>query len=205
MFKHAMRKLIGIIIAFVLLSFAAVRLLAPEWMAPQPGTVAGGKALIGGPFVMTDHHGNRFTERDLAGKYALVFFGFTHCPDICPTTLLTIAEVMDQLGDDAKKVLPVFVSVDPKRDTVGHLSNYVQNFHPSVIGLTGTEEQVKQIADTYKVYYAIRETEDSAMGYQVDHSGYLYFMGPNGEYIAHFPHNVTAQVLREAILKQLKG
>ena len=200
-----MPRLILVISLFVILAFAAVKMLAPEWMTAQPGTAAGSKALIGGPFVMTAQDGEPFTEKSLQGKYALIFFGFTHCPDICPNTLLNVAETMDSLGEDANKLLPIFVSVDPKRDTVDHMRTYVKNFHPSIVGLTRTEEQLKQMTDAYKVFYAIRDTEDSAMGYQVDHSGYLYLMGPNGDYLAHYPHNISAPQLKEALIKEMKG
>ena len=156
-------------------------------------------------FALTDHNGKQVTETDFAEYFLLIFFGYSHCPDICPNTLLNVAETMDSLGEDANKLLPIFVSVDPKRDTVDHMRTYVKNFHPSIVGLTGTEEQLKQMTDAYKVFYAIRDTEDSAMGYQVDHSGYLYLMGPNGDYLAHYPHNISAPQLKEALIKEMKG
>ena len=104
--------------------------------APQPQLVSG-KALIGGPFALTDHNGKRVTDKDFGGKHKLVFFGYTYCPDICPAELQVMSAAMDNLGDKAKDVTPVFITVDPERDTVEQMKSYVENFHPSLVGLTG--------------------------------------------------------------------
>lgn len=158
-----------------------------------------GEALIGGEFSLTDQHGNPYTHQDLLGHYSLVFFGFTHCPDICPTALLNSTLALAQLGDIAKNVKIVFISVDPERDTPSKMGPFVNNFSPDIIALSGTAQQVKQAADAYKVYYNKVEQKDSALEYVVDHSAYLYLMGKDGKYVAHFPHNVAQQELADTL------
>lgn len=145
-----------------------------------------GKALIGGPFTMTDHTGKQVTEKDFRGRYMLIFFGFTNCPDICPAELQVMSAAMDELGLKAEKVVPVFVSVDPKRDTVERVASYVSNFHKDMVGLTGTREQVEKMAKAFRIYYAEVKDESTGDGYSVDHSSVAYLMGPEGEYLAHF-------------------
>lgn len=196
-----MRYLVLVVVGFLLLAVAATQWLVPEWSSSGlPADRERGEALIGGPFEAVSHTGEPITQDALKGHYSLVYFGFTHCPDICPTTLLIVANALQTLNPQrAQQVLPVFVSVDPKRDTVEVLSNYVSGFHPRMIGITGTPEQMDRIAKAYKVYYSIVEDPDSSMGYQVDHSGFLYLMGPDGRYITHFPHNVSEQSLAEAL------
>ncbi|MDA7948055.1 MAG: SCO family protein, partial [Hyphomicrobiaceae bacterium] len=110
--------------------------------APKPQVVSG-KALIGGPFTLTDHNGRRVTEKDFSGKHILVFFGYTFCPDICPAELQVMSAALDALGGKAKEVTPVFITVDPKRDTVEQMKSYVENFHPSLVGLTGSAEEIR--------------------------------------------------------------
>lgn len=159
-----------------------------------------GEALIGGDFEMVSHTGAPFTQDDLKGHYSLVYFGFTYCPDICPTTLLTVADTIDSLPASIQaQLLPVFVTVDPKRDTQEVMAQYVENFHPKLIGLTGSDAQVARIASAYKVYYSAAPDSEQDASYMVDHSGYLYLMGPDGRYLAHFPHNVTSQRLADAL------
>ncbi len=184
---------------------AAVGLLA--WMGtsviPQSSAPASrGEALIGGPFTLSDATGKPVTEQDFAGRYMLVYFGFTHCPDICPTGLLLIGNALEQLDPALRaRVTPIFVSLDPERDTPEVMGNYVQHFSPQLVGLTGTPEQIARIAEAYKVYYRKVENEDSALGYMIDHSGYMYLMGPDGKYLAHFPHHISEASLTEGLAK----
>jgi protein SCO1/2 len=133
----------------------------------------------------------------------LVFFGFTSCPSICPVGMATITHVMEELGDDASKVQPVFISVDPEQDTPARLKEFLANFHPSIIGLTGTTEQIKAVESAYKVYAAKSESKDMPSGYNVDHSGFIYLMDKNGEYLRHCsydekPDKLTSDI-KEAI------
>ena len=145
---------------------------------------------LGGDFQLQTHEGQAFTEQNLLNKYSLIFFGYTYCPDICPDTLSRMTEVYTQLTPaQQQKVQVLFVSVDPKRDTQQALSDYVNAFHEDFIGLRGSDAQIEQITDAYKVYYAIRDEEGRAPDdYLVDHSGFIFLMGPDGEYRAHFSH-----------------
>ena len=187
---------------------AAVGLLA--WlgsdMVPltKDGTHSKGEALIGGDFTLIDGTGKTLTNRDFLGKYMLVYFGFTHCPDICPTSLLLIQNAINHLGDKGKKVQPVFITLDPERDTPAVVGPYVQHFGPGLIGLSGSAEQIKQAADAYKIYYRKVEDKDSAMGYVIDHSGFMYLMGPDGKYITHFPHTIAEQSLTDGLAAAIK-
>lgn len=145
---------------------------------------AGGIALppgsnIGGPFALVDHTGRAVTDRDYRGRAALVFFGFTFCPDVCPTELGNVAAALDLLGADAARVAPLFVTIDPERDTPAKLADYVALFHPAIIGLTGTPEQVAAAARAYRVYYA-KATPPGASDYVMDHSAFTYVLGPDG-------------------------
>jgi cytochrome oxidase Cu insertion factor (SCO1/SenC/PrrC family) len=159
---------------------------------------------IGGPFSLTDQHGNTVTEADYRGRYMLIYFGFTYCPDVCPTTLATMAEALDLLGDEAEPIVPILITVDPERDTPEQLKMYVSHFSPRFVGLTGTPEQIASVAKEYKVYYAKAAEEGAdADAYTMDHSSITYLMGPDGAYVRHFSHATTAdqmaERLREAI------
>ncbi len=194
----ALKISVGIILVFWL-----VMLVKPELLAPAPPSSESGEALIGGSFTLTDHQGKPFTEAKLKGHYSLIYFGFTHCPDICPTTLLVIKNALDNMGKDADIVQPILISLDPERDTPESMAQYVSNFHPRLVGLTGTPEQIKRVADAYKVYYSRVEQPESAMGYLVDHSGFVFLMGKNGEYITHFPHTVAEQTLADTLRRTI--
>ncbi|TAL30542.1 MAG: SCO family protein [Alphaproteobacteria bacterium] len=137
-------------------------------------------ANIGGAFSMTDHDGKAVTEKSWPGKYLLVFFGFTNCPDVCPVTLDKLTSALNQLGDDASKVQTLFISVDPGRDRAPVLKEYVGHFHKSILGLTGTPEQVKATQDAYKIY-ASRHDDANGHDYTFDHSAFVYFMTPEGK------------------------
>lgn len=164
-----------------------------------------GRALVKSEFELVDHRGNRVTEQDFKGRWQLVFFGYTFCPDICPTTLTTMAEVLDALGDDVDQVAPLFITVDPERDTKEVVAAYVAAFHPKLIGLTGTPEQVKAAAKSFRVYYAKAEKADSPDGYLIAHSGYIYLMTPAGEYEAVFTENRNPSEELAAEIKKRLG
>ncbi len=158
---------------------------------------AGGKALVGGPFALVNHHGKAVTEKDFLGRHMLVYFGFTFCPDVCPTELSKIAATMDLLSADAD-VTPVFITIDPERDGVAEVKVYAEAFHPKMVGLTGSMEQIRAAAKAYRVYYA-KNTSSGASDYLMDHSSIIYLMGRNGEYISHFtiestPEEIVARV-----------
>lgn len=159
---------------------------------------------IGGAFTLVDHDGRTVTDVDYRGRFTLVFFGYTYCPDVCPTTLQTISNAMDLLDSSADQVQPLFVSVDPERDTPEVLKSFVGNFHPQTIGLTGSAEQVAAVAKAYKVYFQKVEEEGADEDeYLVNHSSIIYLMDPNGEFAAHFSHGTTSDEMAAEIRKHL--
>lgn len=169
-----------------------------------PGVIKTGRALIGGPFTLTNHKGERVTDEAFRGKYMLVSFGYTSCPDVCPAELQLMANAMDLLGAKAEQVTPIFVTIDPERDTVPQMAGYVENFHPRMVGLTGTPEEIKEAAGAYRVFYAKAEGS-AASGYLMDHSTFLYLMDPQGQYVTHFPYGITREKLADAIGKAIGG
>jgi cytochrome oxidase Cu insertion factor (SCO1/SenC/PrrC family) len=153
---------------------------------------------IGGPFALIDQNGMRRTNADFRGKLMLVYFGFTYCPDVCPTDLLQMTLAMDQLGQAGEMVQPVFITVDPERDTAEHLRGYMSLFHPRFVGLTGDAIAIQAAAGAYRVYYKKVERDDSS-DYTVDHSAFIYLMGRDGEYLGFFPPGTSAERLAETI------
>ena len=167
------------------------------------GSAAGtGAALVGGPFTLTDQFGNTRTDAEFRGKHMLVFFGYTYCPDFCPNELNTMSDVMKILGADAAKVQPVFISVDPARDTVEQMRLYAQSFDPRLLALTGTPEQIAVVAKAYRVYYA-KAPGAGGDDYLMDHSTFVYLMGPDGNYVTHFRYGTSAEEMAAGIRKYL--
>lgn len=159
-------------------------------------------ASIGGPFELVDQSGRTVTEADYAGKFLLVYFGYTFCPDVCPTELLVISQALDELGDDAEDIQPIFITVDPERDTVDLMAQYVPSFHPRLVGLTGTVEQVNAAAKAYRVYFR-KGAVDEEGEYLMDHTSITYFMSPDGEYVAHFSYGQGPEKMAEIIRKNM--
>lgn len=149
-----------------------------------------GQALVGGPFTLVDHTGKTVTDQDFRGRYMLIYFGFTYCPDVCPSGLQVIATALDQAGAKSDRVVPILVSIDPERDTPELLAQYVPSFHPRLVGLTGPPNQVAAMIRAYRVYAKKVEDPKSTAGYTYDHSSIAYLMDPQGRYVTHF--NPTA-------------
>jgi cytochrome oxidase Cu insertion factor (SCO1/SenC/PrrC family) len=149
------------------------------------------KEPIGGPFALTDHTGKSRTDADFRGKLMLVYFGFSFCPDICPTDLMAIGQAIDKLGPPGQGVQPLFVTVDPERDTAAHLAEYVPFFHPRLLGLTGDAAHIRDAARAYRVYYA-KVVIDGAAEYTIDHTGFIYLMDRDGKYLGFFPPGTPA-------------
>lgn len=143
---------------------------------------------IGGPFTLTDHTGKQVTEADFAGKKTLIYFGFTYCPDVCPTALQVMSVALEELGDDASKITPVFITVDPNRDDVETMAAYVKHFGDDFVGLTGTPEQTAAAAKAFKVYYRKVDDPSSSAGYTMDHSSVVYLMSEDNAFLANFTH-----------------
>ena len=159
-------------------------------------------ASIGGPFNLVDTKGATVTETTYRGRWMLVYFGYTYCPDVCPTELQTMSTALDMLGPLAKQVVPVFITIDPQRDTQAALADYVKLFDDRLVGLTGTPEQIAQAARSYRVYYARARSED-ATNYLMDHSSFLYLIGPDGGFQALFRQGTTPQELADALKARL--
>src|SRR5215510_5448894 len=157
---------------------------------------------VGGAFALTDQNGARRTDVDFRGKLMLVYFGFTFCPDICPTDLLQMTLAVEQLGQAGEMVQPIFITVDPERDTPDHLKEYMSLFHPRFIGLSGDEFAIAAAARAYRVYYKKVERDDKS-GYTVDHSAFIYLMDRNGAYLGFFPPGTSAERLVESIRPRL--
>ncbi len=154
-----------------------------------------GKAQVGGPFALTDHTGQRVTDKDFQGRHLLVYFGFTFCPDVCPTGLQVIAAALDQLGAKADRITPVFITLDPARDTPAQLAGYVGAFHPRLIGLTGTQQEIEEVARAYRVYFKSVKDDKSAAGYTLDHTSIIYLMDSKGEFVVHFTHATAVDAI----------
>ena len=156
---------------------------------------------IGGPFRLVDQDGKTVTDADLKGKWALVYFGYTHCPDACPTALNDIAIALDELGSKRSAVRPVFITVDPERDTPEVLKAYVTAFDAPILALTGTPEEVAQAAKGYRVYYA--KHPEAGGDYSMDHSSVIYVMDPEGRFTASFTHQSAPEEIAERLKKLL--
>ena len=153
---------------------------------------------IGGAFTLVDQNGKVRTDADFRGKIMLVYFGFTFCPDICPTDLWQMARAVDALGGEGERVQPIFVTVDPERDTPAHLAQYMALFHPRFVGLTGEAKAVRKTAQAYRVYFK-KAPADNAEGYTIDHSAFIFVIGRSGEYLGFLPSGTTAERLVEII------
>ncbi len=157
---------------------------------------------IGGSFTLTDQNGVVRHDTDFRGELMLVYFGYTYCPDACPTALQTMTNALDALGDKSKEVQPIFITVDPERDTVAQMKLYASNFHPRLLALTGTVEQTTAAARAYRVYFQ-KVKQSGQDDYLVDHSSFIFLMGRDGRYLAHFGPDVTADAMAAAIKKYL--
>ncbi len=153
-----------------------------------------GRAALGGPFSLTDHHGRRRSLAEWRGKIVVLYFGYMFCPDVCPTDLVAIASMMTALGPESAHVVPLFVTLDPERDTIEQLRLYVPHFHSRLIGLTGTPEEVAKVAALYKIYFkkvAAREGPH----YLLEHSAYIYVLDEHGQHYETFPAGTSPQRL----------
>ena len=164
-------------------------------------------ASIGGAFALTDQNGIRRSQADFAGRPLLVYFGFTYCPDVCPTALDIMGGALDALQQrDAiayERLQPVFISVDPARDTPRVLRDYLAYFHPRLSGLTGSQADIDAIKSAFKIYAARGAAEDENGNYNVDHSSFFYLMDENNRYLAHFDHAITPEILAEKLAEKL--
>jgi protein SCO1/2 len=192
------------------------RLSWPRWLIPLLGLVAvlaltqlprliqtgPATAAIGGSFTLTDQQGRIVHDSDFRGKLMLIYFGYTFCPDVCPTSLNHVAEAYGSLpAEQRAQIVPIFITVDPERDTVAQIAQYVPSFSPALVGLTGSPEQIAAVTKSYRVY---ARKSGSGPNYGVDHSSILYLMGKDGRFLRHFDGNASAEEIA-AGLKQALG
>lgn len=193
-----------VIILSAVIAILSLYILLTNDLAPKPiagqGNEIDNEAHIGGQFTLTDQDGNKFSSDDMKGKLSLVYFGFTFCPDICPTSLQKLSNVISTLDKYQIDVLPVFITIDPNRDTPNLLKEFLGHFHPKLIGLTGSEEEVKKVADLFKVYYAVAENQSiDDDKYMLDHSSFIYLMDRDGKYMKLFYMNSPPEEIIEYI------
>jgi cytochrome oxidase Cu insertion factor (SCO1/SenC/PrrC family) len=171
-----------------------------SWIAAGPRDPGYRSAVsIGGPFSLVDQTGAPVTDQTYAGHYRLIYFGYTFCPDACPTELQVMAQAVDSLGPQATKVQPIFVTIDPARDTPEQLAAYVPQFDKRLVGLTGSPAQIAQIAREYKVYYAKSDAGADPAAYAMNHSSYVYLMDPDGKFLTVFSSDADADKMALAI------
>jgi cytochrome oxidase Cu insertion factor (SCO1/SenC/PrrC family) len=160
-----------------------------------------GRGEVGGPFTLLDQDGKTRSDSEFRGRLMLVYFGYTFCPDVCPTDLMAITQALDALGPDAAGVQPIFITIDPERDTKA-MREYMSAFHKSFIGLTGAPEDIRKVANSYKAYYA--KVDDSGTGeYSIDHAGVIYLVGRDGRYLGFMPPQTAPARLAEVLRKYL--
>ncbi len=163
-------------------------------LGPAPGTLTSGSAVvgkairtgtpaIGGPFTLVSTNGESVTDQSFHGKWLLIFFGYTSCPDLCPTALANVSVALEKFGPDTSQLQPLFITVDPQRDTRDVMANYLKSFDGRILGLTGTQAQIDSVTKNYRVYVQLDKSERGGDDYLVSHSAYLYLMGPKGKFV----------------------
>ena len=175
------------ILIVIVLALAAAGALGAAWVSlvasPVPRLATSGTAAIGGPFTLVSTNGDNVTDQTYRGKWLLIFFGFTFCPDACPTALNNISVALEKLGADADKLQPLFVTVDPHRDTREVMAEYLKSFDSRIIGLTGPQDQIDRVVKEYRVYVASQKSDAGDDNYFVSHSAYIYLMDPQGKFV----------------------
>ena len=156
-------------------------------------TVVSGQIAVGGPYALTDQDGKPRASTDFRGKYQLVYFGYSFCPDVCPTTLAVMAAALDKMGVDQNRIVPVFITVDPARDSPPVLKKYMAAFGPRFIGLTGSAQQIAQVEKEFRVYAKKQPLADG--NYGMDHSSVIYLMGPDGKLVSFYDEAISPEDL----------
>ncbi len=159
-------------------------------------TVTSGQIAVGGPFTLTDQNGARRSSSDFRGKYQLIYFGYSFCPDVCPTTLAVMSQALDKMGIDANRIVPIFITVDPERDTPQILKKYMEAFGPRFVGFTGSLKDIAAVEKEYRVY-AKKQKLDNSGNYGMDHSSVIYLMGPDGRIVTFYDELVSPDALEK--------
>jgi protein SCO1/2 len=162
-----------------------------------------GHGSVGAPFTLVDPSGKPHSDSEFRGKLMIVYFGYTFCPDVCPTDLMAITQALDGLGQEAADIQPVFITIDPERDNAG-MAEYLKAFHPSFIGLTGAPAEIRKVANSYKAFY-VRVEDPQTNEYSIDHSGVIYLMGRDGKYLGFMPPQTAPDRLIDILRKYLAG
>ena len=201
------RRLSVACVGLALSCVVSAPLAATEAADPSPtelieGLLSGG-APVGGPFDLTDQTSHRRTDADFRGKLVVLYFGYTYCPDVCPTELQSISLALDKLGAAAETVQPVFITVDPERDTPARLAEFVASFHPRLIGLTGSLAEVRKTAVAYRTFFA-KNSATAPGEYSVDHTGFIYLVGKDGHYLGFLPPGASPDEIADAIRIRLE-
>jgi protein SCO1/2 len=160
-----------------------------------------GRGSVGGPFMLTDQNGKPRSDSEFRGKLMIVYFGYSFCPDVCPTDLMAITQALDALGSDAAAIQPIFITIDPERDNAV-MAEYLRAFHPGFIGLTGAPAEIRKVANSYKAFY-VRVEDPRTHEYSIDHSGVIYLMGRDGRYLGFMPPQTGPDRLIEILRKYL--
>lgn len=187
---------------------AWVVLAVALWTLWVAGSAMGGEnapLIRGGGFALTDHTGRAVSDREFRGQFMLIYFGYTHCPDVCPTGLSVMTQAMQTLGDAGKRVQPLFITFDPKRDTVSALAEYMPHFHPRFLGLTGSTEQVLAAANAFGVEVSATYAANTpGIDYSMNHSAFTYLVGPDGQLRSMYREGIDGETMAVAIRKHLE-
>jgi len=198
--RKGARSKLGTIVTFVRCIFAGLIVVLSM---PAPGhaqDTAATAAALGSRFILVDQNGTAVTDKDFSNTFTLVAFGYTFCPDVCPTALAGMAAALDALGDEAKKVQPIFITIDPERDTPERLRDYVSNFYPRLIGLSGSPAMIARVAAGYHVKYKkVPAPDGDPEDYTLDHTASIFLMGPHGDFKAKFPHAMDPEAMARRI------
>jgi cytochrome oxidase Cu insertion factor (SCO1/SenC/PrrC family) len=182
------------LIAVLVMGWGVAWMRGGGFKLDEIGLAIPGGVSMGGPFTLVDTAGETVTDATFRGRWMLVYFGFSYCPDVCPTDLQTISTALDRLGPLAERIVPIFVTIDPERDTPAALAEYVKLFDERLVGLTGSKEQIAAAARAYRVYYARAKSNDTS-DYLMDHSSFIYLIGPDGGFRALYRHGITPEEL----------
>jgi cytochrome oxidase Cu insertion factor (SCO1/SenC/PrrC family) len=199
-----------VLIPYLLLVAALVGVLLwhQSRQATGPGQVVStGAMAVGGDFTLTDQDGKRRSSTEFRGRHMLIYFGFTSCPDVCPTTLAVMADALEKMGGDAAKIMPILITIDPERDNPKLMKSYVEGFGPEFIGFTGTVAEIEAVKKLYRVYgakKALDESKGMAGGYGMDHSSVMYLMGPDGKIISYYDELIPAAKLEAELRAKVK-
>jgi len=197
------RQLLVIALAFLCGAILAM-LVLPRTPRGADGGNSFGTAAVGGPFRLLDHTGRRVGPEDFRGRFMLIYFGFTLCPDICPAGLQVMTAALDRLGPLADQIAPIFITLDAQHDTPAVMADYVKSFSPRLIGLTGTEVELEAAARAYHVYHVRKSDPKSTLGYVIDHTALFYVMGPDGSYVTLMHHTTSAEEMAQQLARSLE-